>query len=151
LWSFGDDESVLLILVYMGFAAWNTYDIIDLKLSNTLLLNGTENSWGFGQVLPVVLLALLLLATFDAAESESSSIYYTSPRVLYLISFQNLSTVKESGRSTKRFLILTPSLSREVFGPPRLITPLKQRIEAASTYSNLPQFLPWFLSTEDIL
>jgi hypothetical protein len=71
LWSFGDDESVLLILVYTGFAAWNTYDIIDLKLSNTSLLNGTENSWGFGQVLPVVLLALLLLATFDAAESES--------------------------------------------------------------------------------
>ncbi|KAH6680508.1 hypothetical protein B0J14DRAFT_266931 [Halenospora varia] len=52
LWAWGNEQSILLILAYIGLAAWSTYDIIDVKISNTHLLDKSENSWGFGQVLP---------------------------------------------------------------------------------------------------
>jgi hypothetical protein len=69
-WSYGDEESLLIVLAYIGVAAWSTYDIIDYKLYNKSLLEDSESAWGFGQVLPVVLLALIALSTFDAAESR---------------------------------------------------------------------------------
>jgi hypothetical protein len=64
----GDDKSVLLVLAYFGLAAWNTYGIIDLKMSNAHLIDGSESVWGFGQVLPVVLLGLVVMNVFDAAK-----------------------------------------------------------------------------------
>jgi len=39
---------------------WNVFDLLDLKISNTKLLNGpAENQFGFGQIVPLVLLGLL--------------------------------------------------------------------------------------------
>jgi hypothetical protein len=68
--AYGNSESLALVLAYFGFEAWNTYDIVDLKNSNKDLIEGSEEEWRFGQVVPVVLLALIVLQTFDAAESE---------------------------------------------------------------------------------
>lgn len=63
--AWGDSDSFLLILAYFGFAPWNTYDIIDLKSSNRALLTESETEWGFGQVLPMVLLGLVALNCLD--------------------------------------------------------------------------------------
>ena len=65
-WSYGAGFQPLLILVYVAFAAWNTFDIVDLKLSNRSLIEGPEAIWGFGQVLPVVLCATIALNAADA-------------------------------------------------------------------------------------
>lgn len=65
-WSYGDGFYPLLFLVYVGFAAWTTFDILDLKLSNRALLNGQELSWGFGQVLSMV---LLIMIGYNAADA----------------------------------------------------------------------------------
>ena len=69
LWAWGDDNSITIILAIFGFAAWNTYDLIDYKLSNADLATN-ESGWGFGQVLPVVLLGLILLQILGAIQGE---------------------------------------------------------------------------------
>jgi len=73
LWSWGETTSalgnVLMVMAYFGFAAWSTHDIIDLKLSNAYLVQD-ESAWGFGQVLPIVLLGLIVLNMFDAAKGS---------------------------------------------------------------------------------
>ena len=71
-WSYGDGFYPLLILVYIGFAAWQTFDILDLKLSNRSLVSGKETSWGFGQVLPMVLLLTVMYNAIDAFESSNN-------------------------------------------------------------------------------
>lgn len=65
LLAWGDSQSILIVLAYFGFAAWSSYDIIDLKKSNKHLVQD-ESTWGFGQVLPVVLLLLVFLNILDA-------------------------------------------------------------------------------------
>jgi hypothetical protein len=73
LWSWGETRSVrgnvLMVMAYFAFAAWNTYDIIDLKSSNAYLVQD-ESEWGFGQVLPVALLGLIVVNMFDAAKGS---------------------------------------------------------------------------------
>ncbi|ESZ94255.1 hypothetical protein SBOR_5389 [Sclerotinia borealis F-4128] len=63
LWAWGDNGSVLIILEYIGLAAWNTFDVIDTKLSNRDLIIGDESTWGSGQILPLGLLADLFRFT----------------------------------------------------------------------------------------
>ncbi|KAI9646638.1 hypothetical protein NHQ30_004634 [Ciborinia camelliae] len=65
LWAWGDNGSVLIVLGYIGLAAWNTFDVIDTKLSNRSLVIGDESTWGFGQILPLGLLALICLDLLD--------------------------------------------------------------------------------------
>jgi hypothetical protein len=72
LWSVGS-ESPILVIAYWGFAVWNTYDIIDYKLSNRPLLQSSESSWGFGQVLPVVLMASIIISILDALTGNTLS------------------------------------------------------------------------------
>jgi hypothetical protein len=67
--AWGDDQSMTVILSLFGFGAWNSYDLIDLKLSNADLATD-ESGWGFGQVLPLALLGLTLLNIMDAVQSE---------------------------------------------------------------------------------
>ncbi|CAG8959869.1 hypothetical protein HYFRA_00013141 [Hymenoscyphus fraxineus] len=69
LWAWGDSESTILVAAYIGFAAWDTYDILDAKISNAHLVED-ESMWGFGQVLPVVLLLLVLLNIFDVVDKS---------------------------------------------------------------------------------
>jgi uncharacterized membrane protein (DUF485 family) len=69
IWAIGDEDSITIILALFGFAAWNTYDLIDYKLSNADL-ETEESDWGFGQVLPMVLLGLILLQNLDSIQGE---------------------------------------------------------------------------------
>ena len=64
--SFGDGYYPLLLAASTGFMAWNTYDIIDLKNSNAHLIVGDESTWGFGQVLPMLLTSSIGFQTIDA-------------------------------------------------------------------------------------
>ena len=68
IWSAGRGFQAVEVAFYAGSALWNTVDVIDLKLSNSPLLTGSEDSWGFGQVLPLYLLLMLGFNLFDVAE-----------------------------------------------------------------------------------
>lgn len=72
VWSYGNGFYPLLIFAYFGFAAWSTFDILDLKLSNRSLIDGQESSWGFGQVLPMVLLLTIGYNAVDAFRGKDS-------------------------------------------------------------------------------
>jgi hypothetical protein len=67
--AWGDDHSIAVILSLFGFTAWNSYNLIDLKLSNSDLATD-ESGWGFGQVLPLALLGLILLNIMDSVQSK---------------------------------------------------------------------------------
>lgn len=66
VFSYGDGFHPLLMLLYIGFGIWETFDILDVKLSNRSLVDGSETTWGFGQVLPLVLLIAIIFNTVDA-------------------------------------------------------------------------------------
>lgn len=70
LWAWGDNGSILIVIGYIGLAAWNTFDVIDTKLSNGSLVVGDESTWGFGQILPLGLLALICLDLLDIVNSK---------------------------------------------------------------------------------
>jgi hypothetical protein len=77
--AWGDPRSITIVLAFFGFAAWNTYDLIDLKLSNTYLVVD-KSALGFGQVLTVVLLGLILLNVLDSVQSECLASMPNDPR-----------------------------------------------------------------------
>jgi hypothetical protein len=62
----GDRRHILEVLAFIGMSCWNTFDIIDLKVSNHELLEGSENGWGFGQILSIGLLGIIVLTIFDS-------------------------------------------------------------------------------------
>ncbi|PQE10864.1 hypothetical protein CJF30_00009015 [Rutstroemia sp. NJR-2017a BBW] len=70
LWAWGDSASVALVLGYIALAAWNTFDVLDTRLSNRHLVIGDESDWGFGQILPFGLLALICLDLLDIVNSK---------------------------------------------------------------------------------
>ncbi|KAG8534386.1 uncharacterized protein KY384_001231 [Bacidia gigantensis] len=74
VYSYGDSFYPALMLFYLGFAIWNTFDILDIKLSNRSLVDGTETKWGFGQVLPLVLLIAIVFNTVDAIKGARQEV-----------------------------------------------------------------------------
>ena len=74
IWSYGDGFGPLFIVAYICFLSWDTFDIIDLKVANKALIIGSETSWGFGQVLPMVLMAAIGYAAVDAIPQEKKGV-----------------------------------------------------------------------------
>lgn len=70
VWSYGEGFYAFEMLCYIAFGVWNTWDIIDLKLSNRLLVIGSELRWGFGQVLPTALVGGIAFSAFDGFSGE---------------------------------------------------------------------------------
>lgn len=70
IWSFGDGFYALEVAFYIGMWAWSFYDIVDLKISNQHLLTEPETAWGFGQVLAVVLMGMIVFNLIDAFHGE---------------------------------------------------------------------------------
>ncbi len=66
VWSYGNCFYPFEILCSIGLAAWNTYNIVDLKIMNRDLVTGSEADWGFGQVLPTAMLLFIAYSTVDA-------------------------------------------------------------------------------------
>jgi hypothetical protein len=65
LWIGGLRDHYDLTFVYLAIEVWETLLLLDLKLSNHHLLDGSESSWGFGQVLPIFMLAMIGLSVLD--------------------------------------------------------------------------------------
>ena len=69
IWSYGGSDSIwtsaFYVLAYIGFNVWNTYDILTLKLLNKALLRSDEDKWGYGQVLPMIMLLQLVFNAVD--------------------------------------------------------------------------------------
>ena len=70
--SYGDGWYPIMLLAFTFFAGWTTWDIVDYKRSNCDLVDKAETGWGFGQVLPMILLLGLALQFLDAFDGESS-------------------------------------------------------------------------------
>ncbi|KAM7205905.1 hypothetical protein V8F33_000735 [Rhypophila sp. PSN 637] len=65
IWCYGDGFYPLLWFCYFGFNVWNTISVISLLIMNHPLVDHEEMDWGFGQVLPVVLLLAIVFVTLD--------------------------------------------------------------------------------------
>lgn len=66
IWLYGGGNDGVEVLYFMAFAARRTYDLTDLKLINQHLVLGPEMAWGFGQVLCLVLLTIIIFSAIDA-------------------------------------------------------------------------------------
>ncbi|KAI9699854.1 MAG: hypothetical protein M1820_007029 [Bogoriella megaspora] len=71
IFSYGDGYWPLEMAFLTALTAWQTFDIFDLKLSNKILLEDSETRWGFGQVLPIALLAMICFNVMNAWEDQS--------------------------------------------------------------------------------
>ena len=72
IWSFGDGSGLPLVFFYIVFLFWDAYEIIDVKLTNRVLIIGNETHWGFGQILPLVLMVTIGYAAVDALQEASA-------------------------------------------------------------------------------
>ncbi|KAI1627381.1 hypothetical protein EDD37DRAFT_606202 [Exophiala viscosa] len=68
VWSFGKGFYAVEVAVYIAYGAWTTWDIANLRRSNQTLLLTSENQWGLGQILPLILLATLGFSLVDSAK-----------------------------------------------------------------------------------
>ena len=79
IWSYGCGSHVLEVAVYASFAAWDTWNLVDWKQSNRILIvprglsDNVEGSWGFGQVLPLATMVSILFQTVDIVREFSVS------------------------------------------------------------------------------
>jgi hypothetical protein len=74
VWAYGDTEYRITWWFYLGFCIWNSFDIISLHRLNRHLLGDNEFQWGFGQVLPLVMLLAILYHILDAFLDDSEQI-----------------------------------------------------------------------------
>ncbi|KAM7185521.1 hypothetical protein V8F20_011777 [Naviculisporaceae sp. PSN 640] len=65
IWTYGDGFYPLLWFCYFCFNVWNTISVISLLILNRPLVDPEEWEWGFGQVLPMVLLLAIVFVTID--------------------------------------------------------------------------------------
>jgi preprotein translocase subunit SecE len=65
VWSYGDGFYPLTWLAYLGFYTWNALDIISLVVLNHHMIGEEEWTWGFGQILPVVLILSIIFYIVD--------------------------------------------------------------------------------------
>jgi hypothetical protein len=67
VWCYGAGSFGMETIAILGYLSWNTLDVIDAKISNLHLIEppGSEMSWGFGQVLSLVLLVTILFSALD--------------------------------------------------------------------------------------
>jgi hypothetical protein len=64
VWSYGDGFYPLTWFCYLAFLVWNTFDLISLVVVNYSMVQGNElTTWGFGQVLPVVVAVLSIITS----------------------------------------------------------------------------------------
>lgn len=79
VWSYGDGFYPLTWLAYLGFFTWNALDIISLVVLNHGMIGEEEWSWGFSQILPVVLILSILFYIVDV---------YRDPKWRYWVDYK---------------------------------------------------------------
>jgi hypothetical protein len=65
VWSYGDGFYPLTWLAYLGFYTWSALDIISLVVLNHGMIGEEEWTWGFGQILQIVLILLIVFFVVD--------------------------------------------------------------------------------------
>ena len=73
VWSFGSGSFGIEMIAILGFLFPTTVNVTDAKVSN-LRLNDPPNvemSWGFGQVMPIVLLVMIVFSALGVAGNVS--------------------------------------------------------------------------------
>ncbi len=66
VWAYGSGFYALQVVVYAAMVGWCSAFIINVKIYNQNLIQGDEQTWGFGQVLPVALLLVIFISALDA-------------------------------------------------------------------------------------
>lgn len=65
IWSYGDTFWPISWFFYVLFNIWNTFDVVSLWINNQVNLVDQEQHLGFGQVLPLVLIASIIFQGID--------------------------------------------------------------------------------------
>lgn len=65
IWTYGDGFYPLLWFAYFCFNIWNTFAVISIMVLNQDLINHEELEWGFGQILPLVLMLSIVFVAVD--------------------------------------------------------------------------------------
>ncbi|KAH8698042.1 hypothetical protein GQ44DRAFT_832320 [Phaeosphaeriaceae sp. PMI808] len=77
IWSYGIGFYALEVSIYIAFSAWDTWNLIDWKISNRILTvpqgpkENVEGIWGFGQVLSLAVLYTIVLQMVDIIRESS--------------------------------------------------------------------------------
>ncbi|KAB5566705.1 hypothetical protein GE09DRAFT_744351 [Coniochaeta sp. 2T2.1] len=71
VWSYGSGFYPLTWFAYFAFYAWNVFDIVSAVVLNHGLIEDEEWSWGFGQILPLVLILGVLFSAVDVFRASS--------------------------------------------------------------------------------
>lgn len=64
-WSYGDGFFPFTWFIYVGLNVWYTLDVVSLWAWNKPLISVEEQGWGFGQVLPLVLILSIGINALD--------------------------------------------------------------------------------------
>ena len=59
-WAIGPGTPRITTIVYLGYLVWNIFDAISAKVLNQSILESSGTRWGFGQILPLVLLLAVM-------------------------------------------------------------------------------------------
>lgn len=70
VWSYGDGFYPFTWVVYIAFNVWNTWDVMDIWTRNKSLIKDDEVKWGFGQVLPLVMVLSVMFTAVDIFRGE---------------------------------------------------------------------------------
>ncbi|KAI6279903.1 hypothetical protein MCOR27_000537 [Pyricularia oryzae] len=65
IWSYGYGFYGVNWVAYFGFSVWSTLDVISLWRLNIPLVVGDEGKWGFGQVIPLLMILAVIFPAFD--------------------------------------------------------------------------------------
>ncbi|KAB5583227.1 hypothetical protein GE09DRAFT_294230 [Coniochaeta sp. 2T2.1] len=71
VWSYGSGFYPLTWFAYFSFYTWNVLDIVSAVVLNHGLIEAEEWSWGFGQILPLVLILSVLFSAVDVFRASS--------------------------------------------------------------------------------
>ncbi|OJJ78638.1 uncharacterized protein ASPGLDRAFT_138495, partial [Aspergillus glaucus CBS 516.65] len=69
-WSYGDGFIPFTWFIYVGLNVWYTLDVVSLWAWNKPLISAEEQGWGFGQVLPLVLILSIGINALDIFRGE---------------------------------------------------------------------------------
>lgn len=93
--SFGNGFYPFFLFLYIVFNVWTTFDILSLKILNKPLIWGEEDMMGFGQVLPLVLMGIVVFNTVDVFRGRHSDCLYDDMTRSLVADFERTVSAKE--------------------------------------------------------
>jgi hypothetical protein len=78
VWSYGEGPLPATFCVYFLFNVWNTFDVISIWRLNQTEIDGDERRMGFGQILPLVLIASIMFSAIDIFQGKPDDDFITA-------------------------------------------------------------------------